>query len=258
MPVIPVSHEKVASTLNHISSLYQNMGRHEEAIPYAIEAHEMRLEIFGPGHLNTIAAHSNTARAYSGADRLEEAAETYRDVLAIFREEYGNENFYIAGILQSYGNVFLRMGDYSRAETIIRESLEHSERLLPADHIRQSYPLKGLADALRKQGRFEEALSYAERAYALRSELPGDNVSLIGARFTLGICLWNLNRQDEAESHLNDALAFFKARARSVFGSDCRTTGAGNSVISSLLINVVERTAHLHYFYLIKLSEKYD
>ena len=208
----PGIHEQVASTLNHISSLYQNMGRQEEAIPYAIEAHEMRLEIFGPGHLNTLAAHSNTARAYSGSDRLEEAAETYRDVLEIFREEYGNENFYIAGILQSYGNVYLRMGDYSRAEAIIRESLEHSERLLPADHIRQSYPLKGLADALRKQGRFEEAILHAERAYALRSDLPGDNVDQIGARFTLGICLWNLNRRDEAESHLNDALAFFKTR----------------------------------------------
>jgi serine/threonine-protein kinase len=208
----PGIHEKIASTLNHISSLYQNMGRHDDAIPYAIEAHEMRLEIFGPSHLNTLAAHSNTARAYSGSGRLEEAAETYRDVLDIFREEYGNENFYISGILQSYGNVYLRMENFSRAEEIIRESLEHSERLLPADHIRQSYPLKGLADALRKQGRFEEAISYAERAYELRSDLSDDNVDLIGARFTLGICLWNLNRRDEAESHLNDVLAFFKTK----------------------------------------------
>jgi serine/threonine-protein kinase len=208
----PGIHEKIASTLNHISSLYQNMGRHDDAIPYAIEAHEMRLEIFGPSHLNTLAAHSNTARAYSGSGRLEEAAETYRDVLDIFREEYGNENFYISGILQSYGNVYLRMENFSRAEEIIRESLEHSERLLPADHIRQSYPLKGLADALRKQGRFEEAISYAERAYELRSDLSDDNVDLIGARFTLGICLWNLNRLDEAESHLNDVLAFFKTK----------------------------------------------
>jgi serine/threonine-protein kinase len=208
----PGIHEKIASTLNHISSLYQNMGRHDDAIPYAIEAHEMRLEIFGPSHLNTLAAHSNTARAYSGSGRLEEAAETYRNVLDIFREEYGNENFYISGILQSYGNVYLRMENFSRAEEIIRESLEHSERLLPADHIRQSYPLKGLADALRKQGRFEEAISYAERAYELRSDLSDDNVDLIGARFTLGICLWNLNRLDEAESHLNDVLAFFKTK----------------------------------------------
>jgi len=208
----PGIHEQVASTLNHISSLYQNMGRSEDAIPFAIESHEMRLEIFGPSHLNTLAAHSNTARAYAGADSLEEAAKTYRDVLKIFREEYGNDNFYISGILQSYGNVFLRMGDYIRAEEIIRESLEHGERLLPSDHIRLSYPLKGLADALRNQGRFDEALAYAERAYALRSALPDDNVDQIGARYTLGICLWHLNRKDEAESHLNDALAFFKTR----------------------------------------------
>jgi eukaryotic-like serine/threonine-protein kinase len=207
----PGIHEQIASTLNHISSLYQNMGRFEEAIPYAAEAYQMRLDIFGPGHLNTLAAHSNTARALSGAGRLDEAAETYREVLDIFRQEYGNENFYVAGILQSYGNVFLQMKDYRQAETVIRESLEHSERLLPADHIRQAYPLKGVADALRGQQRFEEALRYAERAFLLRNELlPPDNPELMNTRHTLGLCLWNLNRRSEAEPHLREALAFFR------------------------------------------------
>lgn len=207
----PDIHEQIASTLNHISSLYQNMGEYERALPYAIESHQMRLEIFGPAHLNTLAAHANTARTYSGALRLEEAAETYREVLAIFREEYGNENFYIAGILQSYGNVYLRMEDYERAETIIRESLEHSERLLPAGHIRQAYPLKGLADALRGQNRFEEALPYAERSYEIRNEtLHADHPELIGSQYSLGHCLWNLGRRDEAEPHLGAALAFYQ------------------------------------------------
>jgi eukaryotic-like serine/threonine-protein kinase len=207
----PDIHEQIASTLNHISSLYQNMGEYDKALPYAIEAHEMRLEIFGPGHINTLAAHANTARTYLGGGRLQEAAETYRDVIAIFREEYGNENFYIAGILQTYGNVYLRMEDFVRAEEIIRESLQHSERLLPENHIRLGYPLKGLADALRGQNRFEEALPYAERAFTLRSEqLPTDNADLMSSRFTLGLCLWRLDRREEAETHLVEALAFFR------------------------------------------------
>ena len=208
----PGIHESIAATLNHISSLYQNMGDFEKALPYAIEAHGIRLEIFGPGHLNTLAAHSNTARTYLGAGRLEEAAVTYRDVLALFREEYGNENFYIAGILGNTGQVYLEMEDYERAESYMRESLEHSERLLPADHIRHAGPLRGLADALRSQSRFEEALPYAERAFELRSSLPDDNSSLNIARFTLGFCLWNLDRRDEAEPHLRDALAYFQDR----------------------------------------------
>lgn len=207
----PGIHEQIASTLNHISSLYQNKGEFEKAIPFAIESHQMRLEIFGPGHLNTLAAHSNTARAYSGANRFEEAADTYREVLAIFREEYGNENFYIAGILQSYGNVYLKLEEYERAEAVMRESLEHSERLLPAGHIRQAYPLKGLADALRGQNRFDEALTYAEQSYEIRNEtLNADHPELIGSRYTLGVCLWNLGRRDEAEPHLRDLLTFYQ------------------------------------------------
>lgn len=206
----PEVHERIASTLNHISSLYQNMGDYEQALPYAIESHRMRTEIFGPGHLNTIAAHANTARTYSGAGRLNEAAETYREVLTIFREQYGNDNFYIAGILQSYGNVFLEMGNFTRAEAIMRESLEHSERLLPVEHIRQAYPLKGMADALNGQKRFAEALTYAGRAYALRhNQLADDSPLLASTRHTLGYCLWQLGRREEAESHLRSALAFY-------------------------------------------------
>jgi len=208
----PNVHEQIASTLNHISSLYQNMGEFEKALPYAIESHQMRLKIFGPGHLNTLAAHANTARTYSGAERLEEAADTYRDVIAIFREEYGNDNFYISGLLQSYGNVYIRMEDYERAETIIRESLQHSERLLPEGHVRQAYPLKGLADALKGQERYAEALSYAEQAYEVRStQLPQNNPLLIYTRHTLGYCLWQLDRREEAEAHLREALAFYSS-----------------------------------------------
>lgn len=93
----------------------------------------------------------------------------------------------------------------------VEKRLKHSERLLPAEHIRQGYPLKGLADALRGQGRYEEALVYAERAFLIRDEsLPADNPDLMTSRFTLGLCLWNLQRRDDAEPHLRDALAFFQ------------------------------------------------
>ena len=210
----PNVHEQIASTLNHISSLYQNMGDYEKALPYAIESYEMRKEIFGSNHLNTMASHANTARTYSGAGMLEKAAETYRDVIAIFRQEYGNENFYIAGLLQSYGNVFIRMGDYGQAETVISESLEHSERLLPEGHLRHAYPLKGMADALKGQKRYSEALTYAERAFQIRGpQLPESDPLLISTRHILGYCLWQLDRRDEAEPHLRESLAFYETDA---------------------------------------------
>ncbi len=207
----PGIHENIAANLNHISSLYQNMGDFGKALPFAIEAHQMRLEIFGPGHLNTIAAHANTARSYLGARRLEEAAVTYRDVLALFRQEYGNDHFYISGLLGNKGLVYMEMEEYLRAESFLRESLDHSERLLPADHFRHAAPMRGLADALRRQNRFVEALAYAERAYKIQSSLPDDDMALNITRFVLGLCLWNLDRRDEAEPHLHGALANLQA-----------------------------------------------
>lgn len=207
----PGIHENIAANLNHISSLYQNMGDFGKALPFAMEAHEMRLEIFGPGHLNTMAAHANTARTYLGAGQFEEAAETYRDVLALFIEEYGYDNFYISGLLSNKGQVYLGLEDYERGESFMRESLEHSERLLPGGHLRHAGPLRGLADALRRQNRFMEALAYIERAYEIQSSLSEDDTALNMTRFILGLCLWNLDRHDEAEPHLRGALANFQA-----------------------------------------------
>jgi tetratricopeptide (TPR) repeat protein len=58
-------------------------------------------------------------------------------------------------------------------------------------------------------GDFEKALPYADRAYELQSSLPDDNFARISALFTLGLCLWHLDRRDEAEPHLVEAIAFF-------------------------------------------------
>jgi tetratricopeptide (TPR) repeat protein len=157
-----------------------------------------------------MASHANTARAYSGAGRLEEAADTYREVIAIFREEYGNENFYIAGLLQSYGSVFIRMEEYEQAETVILEALQHSERLLPEGHLRHAFPLLGLGNALMGQEAYDEALAYIEQAFDIRNgQLPEDDALLNSTRHALGRCLWELGRSDEAEPHLSQALAYY-------------------------------------------------
>jgi tetratricopeptide (TPR) repeat protein len=59
-------------------------------------------------------------------------------------------------------------------------------------------------------GDFEKALPYADRAYELQSSLPDDNFARISALFTLGLCLWRLDSREEAETHLVEALAFFR------------------------------------------------
>jgi len=208
----PDTNEQVASTLNHLSSLYQNMGEYEKAIPFAVESHQQRKEIFGESHLNTIASFANTARAYSGAGRLDEAGKAYDEIIKIFRSEYGNENFYIGGLLLSRGNVFFKLKEYEKAEEKMRESLFYSQKLLPEDHIRLAFPLYGLANVLNAQEKYTEALDYARRAYEIRNAVhTDDNPLLVSTKYVLGISLLKTGDRDEGEALLKEALDFYQA-----------------------------------------------
>lgn len=202
--------EMIASNLNHVSSLYQNMGEPERALPFAIASYEQRRQIFGEDHISTIASQANTARTYSAVGDYEKSAEQYEQVVEKFRRLYGEENFNLAGLTQSLGNVYSRMGNFEEAEKNMRKSLELSEKLLPPEDFRQSYPIQGMADMYRKQGRFDEALPYAERALENRElTLEENNALLAQSRLTVGVCLWNLGRQDEAREHLQKARALY-------------------------------------------------
>jgi len=212
----PDTNEQVASTLNHLSSLYQNMGEYEKAIPYAVESHKQRKEIFGESHLNTIASFANTARAYTGAGQLEEAGKSYEEIIKIFRSEYGNENFYIGGLLLSHANVFFKMKQYEKAEEKMRESLFYSQKLLPENHIRLAFPLYGLANVLNAQEKYNEAISYARRAYEIRNAVhTDDNPSLVSAKRALGISLWKTGARSEGETLLREALDFYQTDTES-------------------------------------------
>ena len=203
--------EMIASNLNHVSSLYQNMGEPERALPYAMESYEMRKEIFGEDHIRTIASQANTARTLSAAEEYERAAEEYEKIIEKFRRLYGEDNFNLAGLTQSLGNVYLRLGEFELAESNMQKSLEISENLLPSEDFRQSYPLQGMADIYRKQGRFEEALPYAEQALQNRLQTLELRTALVAqSQLTMGLILWNLNREEQARELISEAKIFYE------------------------------------------------
>jgi serine/threonine-protein kinase len=206
--------EFIASNLNHLSSLYQNMGEPNKALPFAIDSYEQRREVFGEDHINTIASQANTARTYGGVGNYEKSAALYESVIEKFKRLYGEDNFNLAALSQSLGNTYLRMDEFEKAEANMRKSLEISERLLPEDNIRQAYPLQGMADIFKKKGEFNQALPYVRRALEIRESILGDDDPLVAqSRYTVGICLWNLNEKDEAKKLLLKAKGVFETNS---------------------------------------------
>lgn len=192
--------EMIASNLNHMSSLYQNMGDYESALPYALESYEQRKLIFGEDHINTVASIANTARTYGNLERYPEAAEYYEKAVSILSSLYGEDNYNLSGLTQSLGNIYLKMGDTEKALENMRFSLMVGQKNLPEGDRRLAYSYHGYAVALLEAGDNEQALKQVDTAVQIReSTLPEDNILTTNSRMVKLRCLLKLDRREEAE-----------------------------------------------------------
>ncbi len=203
----PDIHPEIAHSLNHLSSLYQDMENYELALPYAEKSLAIRKTIFGEEHPETLASRSNVARTHSRSGNFEQAIVMYDTVLNSIKRVFGEDHHYISGITGSIGRLYLSMGKLQLGETYFRESLEIALRTLPKDHFNQSFSFLGVGQALIRQDKAKEAEEYIREALRIRSlTLPEDHMQFIEAQSALGECLWKLGQYEEGRKYLSRSM----------------------------------------------------
>ena len=103
------------------------------------------------------------------------------------------------------------MGDYDRAETALRRSLELSQRLGDGHGVPES--LASLANIYSARGQYSESLAMLHEAISSLRE-QGDTLDLGAALSNLGTTLAELGRFEEAQAALEEALATLRASQR--------------------------------------------
>ncbi len=143
-------------------------------------------EVSNPGE-----ARGNTVTA---RELLDQGAEK-------IRSGFQNQPLARARFMLTIGDVYQKLGLYEKAEPLLTQSLEISERELAPDHLDVAASLGSLGILYRTQGRYEEAEPLLQRALEIqRTALGNDDPKVARNLVDLGILYWRLGRHEEAES----------------------------------------------------------
>jgi eukaryotic-like serine/threonine-protein kinase len=130
----------------------------------------------------------------------EEAAEQYRQALAIWKQALGPGHPQVADALDNLGVVLHAQGKYEEASTMHRQSLAIIELTLGAEHPFVAHTLNNLGGALYLQGKHAEAAQPYRRALKIREQTLGADHPLV-ADPMLGLALTYLD-----DGHADKAL----------------------------------------------------
>jgi tetratricopeptide (TPR) repeat protein len=146
-------------------------GRPEEAVATGRESLEVRMRD-QPGEPILANTLLEIANPLVSLGRYDEADEVLRQALAIAIETDGPDHPIVSAIENTMGVRAHFAGDAQTAEVHWRRAYAIMEAALGPDHPELFYSLGNLSEAMREQGKFDEALVMLQRVAALQRSLP--------------------------------------------------------------------------------------
>lgn len=139
---------------------------------------------------------------YSDLGIYDQAASLLRLSLDRRQELYGQQDPSLAPSLSQLAVIYLFQGRYQAAEDLARDSLDRWRQIEDADPVEVATARNSLARALRHLGRASEAVAPLRQAVESLGKHPARAQSLS----QLGVVLGDLDRFDEAQKTLEDAI----------------------------------------------------
>lgn len=148
------------------------------------------------------------AEVYSKLGISEAAEASFRESLALQRQELGDDHPDTVETVQRLAWLLQYKGDYAEAESLYREALDWKRKHYGDAHRDVADALCGLAWVVHSQGRYDEAEPfYREGLAALRKLTPGDSRELASCVNDYALLLQAKGDYDGAEPLYREALA---------------------------------------------------
>jgi len=211
-------------TLNatgNLASLYQRLGRLDEAIALLQETIATLRRRMGPDHPFLVPRLYAMAQVQIDRHDYGSAHRSIDEAIRITRVRAGEDTVQMAGMLEIKATIFGEEHRFEDALATYRRALEIKQKALPAGDQRLSYSYDGIGQSLLGLGQPAEARPMLEQALAIRGDLPED---LGDTQYGLARALWQLGQQKAAALRYGEqALASYQragktARAAEVEG----------------------------------------
>ena len=200
-------HRSTASTLNNLARAVSARGGPEEAIGMIEEALRIREELLGPNHPAVATSLSDRGKLLTELGRFEESRVSLTRALRIYQEGAGFEHPGSAVIMEQLARTYLESGALDVADSLYSESLRIERMAWPDGNDQLAFPLVGLARIRLARGDPEEAESILRQALEERDALPPQHWGVVEAKTWLARALIALQRFEEAEQLLLEAIA---------------------------------------------------
>lgn len=203
-----------AVTLENLAELYNTQYRNSEAAAMYRRAqalndarYEKMAKSLGSSHPDLVPQLRTLAALAEAQNKLDDAEEFYRQMLAIQESQADAPETELAGILGQLGYICTLQSKFSEAESLYTRAHDIEKRVLDPDHPDAAETLIGLATLYHRQGRDTKAEMFGRRALASLETAYGPNHhETTGALKNLALQFAALKRYADAEPLLKRML----------------------------------------------------
>ncbi|MFK7799589.1 MAG: tetratricopeptide repeat protein [Aureispira sp.] len=171
--IIPFSPD-FANTLFAIANIYHyNLRKYNKALPFYIQAKNIRKKAFGTNHPLFAASLNNLAGLHSKMGNYELALPLYIQAKNIYEKAFGTAHTDFATSMNNLAGLYLRMGKYKLALPLFIQAKNIYEQVLGKDHPSLAASLNNLAGLHKFMGNYEQALPLFIQAKNIREKALG-------------------------------------------------------------------------------------
>jgi tetratricopeptide (TPR) repeat protein/class 3 adenylate cyclase len=163
----------IASIMNDLANICGDMGQTDKAQELYRKSLDIKRQIWGEKHINTVMQVENIGLTYLSAKQYEEAITYLQQALEIRRTHYGESHSEVAKSYDALANVFDEMKKYDEAFAYSQKSLEIARAVFKDNDYRLTSPLVNASAVLEHLGRTDEAVALLEEAYAICKQTGG-------------------------------------------------------------------------------------
>lgn len=203
--------EVQASLLDVIGRVYHKLGLYDRATPLYEKTLGLWRSRFGAGSKEVAGGLHNLGMLQLDQGKIDAAAGTLREALALRRRALGEEDPATARSMTYLGLALYRKADYKEAQPLFEGAATRLRKAHPGGHTDLADSLTGLAMLHYGKGEYAKAEPLLREALAMQRRLLGEEHPQVAETLNnLGSVISRLGRDAEAEPLQRDALALLR------------------------------------------------
>jgi len=209
--------ELLIEVLNNLASTYERLNINDKALIYYQEALTHCKQLNGPNDVSTLTVKNNIAGIHLSQGGLSKAIASYEEIAKSLHSTSKASTFYIT-ILNNLGTAYRKSNQYQKAGEHLNEAMKLiAQNKLEKEDIGAGV-LNNIAVLHTALGEPEKAITYFERAYAIKQTLYGENsLALMDLAGNMAVLYWALKRSDTAIPLFRKSIAMAIRQIRYIF-----------------------------------------